>query len=145
MKWQEMSRDQKIAVVRKHLDSGLSAGAAAAEIGWVSRNAIIGFAARNGIALRSGMKGGQRPATAKVKPAPRPPMPPRPRPPVVEPVEIRAVDVWKPLPDAAPIGLMELAGSSCRWPVEGGYCGCAVQRGSYCAAHGQRAYRAVRA
>lgn len=137
MTWQKMSRDQKVKAVREYLSLGYSAASVAAEIGGVTRNAIIGFARRNSLTLAGG--------TSRPTPRPKPKLKPvRIAPPrsvtIAEPMPAAPAGAWEPLAGVAPIGIMDLAGASCRWPVDGGYCGSAVERGSYCSAHGQRAY-----
>lgn len=51
-----------------------------------------------------------------------------------------AVGTWNPLPEAAPVGIMDLTERTCRWPVSDGapfmFCGCQVEPGSrYCPTH----------
>lgn len=55
-----------------------------------------------------------------------------PKPPQAPPPE----SVWQPLEGIQPVLFIDLDHEHCRWPVEGGYCGCQRSDGSsYCSTH----------
>lgn len=53
---------------------------------------------------------------------------------------------WRPLPDSTPIPLLKNTALTCAWPVGDAagaaqmFCGCAVVRGGFCAAHADLAF-----
>jgi len=156
--------DERVELLKKLWADGLSASQIAAEIGGVTRNAVIGKVHRLGLSGRGKTKsaGAQRPRKA----APRAPSAPAPiaqpvRNNVVvassfaadsrqdaEPASLPAEDVVVPLSER--VTIMELRESMCRWPLgdpttpEFRFCGARSVTGlPYCTHHARAAYQPV--
>ncbi len=157
--------DERVELLKKLWNDGLSASQIASELGGVTRNAVIGKVHRLGLSGRS--------KTAPATPAPRPrkPSPPRPAGPVAEPIEEEEIVMVRPEPiapaiDASPITfvearqsevaiptsqrvtIMDLREAMCRWPIgdptnaEFRFCGGRSITGlPYCPEHAQIAYQ----
>ncbi|WP_018389077.1 GcrA family cell cycle regulator [Ancylobacter sp. FA202] len=153
--------DERVELLKKLWSEGLSASQIAAELGGVTRNAVIGKVHRLGLSGR---------AKAAASPAPRP-RKPRPtattqvmRPmvqgntalaPVVETVaqpepEVAADPVAKVIPMGGGCTILDLTEFTCRWPVgdpgkgDFHYCGSRSKTGlPYCAYHARIAYQPV--
>lgn len=140
--------DAKTEACRRLFVLGLSALQIATELrrgGWpVTRNAVIGFAARKGWVRRQVM------SIARIAPAPRPQRRRafRPPPPALE-VEPTAAPKPEPVHARPTVALLALKGSHCRWPVAPGasvgeweFCGGDALSGKpYCAGHCRIAYQ----
>lgn len=129
--------DERIELLRKLLADDYSASQAATQLG-VTRNAVIGKAARLGIALSAGV------GRPKNSPKPRFIKPSRLRPLPAIPTS-QAIDL-PPDTVANPVTLMQLEVHHCRWPVDmpSGpmmYCGGDAMFGCpYCSFHAAIAY-----
>lgn len=151
--------DERVELLRKLWNEGLSASQVAAELGaGITRNAVIGKIHRLGLAERAKTVVSTRPRVAK---APRQPPAPRigggvagnvalafapPAPVVARP---RPVEEEVVIPMSERVTLMELRESVCRWPMgdpttpEFRFCGgpSPVGGGPYCAYHARIAYQ----
>ena len=99
-----------------------------------SRNAVVGKA------FRLGLSKNKKPGWMPMLQAPRPPrslevIMPKPKPAVPIPPKIIPEDIWQPFAGTVPVPLIRLERDHCRWPVHGGFCGCVIFAGSYCAPH----------
>jgi GcrA cell cycle regulator len=157
--------DDRVELLKKLWNDGLSASQIAGELGSVTRNAVIGKVHRLGLSGRAKTPSSSAPRPRKaVRSAPsappRPSMPasrgntalkPRPAPEMMPDLHV------EPLPEfdnVVPMGerctIMELKESSCRWPIgdpgkdEFRYCGARSSTGMpYCAYHARIAYQPV--
>lgn len=153
--------DERVELLKKLWSDGLSASQIAAELGGVTRNAVIGKVHRLGLSGR---------AKAIASPAPRP-RKPRPAPsaaamrpmvqgnnalaPVMRPaIEPEPEVLPDPVANVIAMGerctILDLTEFTCRWPVgEPGksdffYCGSRTKTGlPYCAFHARIAYQPV--
>ncbi|WP_371348742.1 GcrA family cell cycle regulator [Ancylobacter sp. IITR112] len=153
--------DERVELLKKLWSEGLSASQIAAELGGVTRNAVIGKVHRLGLSGR---------AKAPAAPAPRP-RKPRPAPaaqvarpmvqgntvlaPVMAPVaepepEVVPDAVAKVIPMGERCTILDLTEFTCRWPVgdpgkgDFHYCGSRSKTGlPYCAYHARIAYQPV--
>jgi len=127
--------DERVGVLKQAILDGLSGSQAAAKLGGTTRNAVLLKARRLGLQFKSG--NGQMP---KLKIAGKgaifhEPSPRQPTVPYVERVEA---------PGSATIE--NIGAHMCRWPIGDPsspaftFCGQRQARGSYCAAHAERAY-----
>lgn len=153
--------DERVELLKKLWSEGLSASQIAAELGGVTRNAVIGKVHRLGLSGR---------AKAIAAPAPRPR---KPRPAAASPVSRPMVQgntalaqvvrpVMEPEPEELPdpvsnvvamterCTILDLTEFTCRWPVgEPGksdffYCGSRTKTGlPYCSFHSRIAYQPV--
>jgi GcrA cell cycle regulator len=160
--------DERVELLKKLWNDGLSASQIASELGGVTRNAVIGKVHRLGLSGRSKTAPVQAPA-----PRPRKPSAPRPAGPAMdeEIEEMAEVAILRPEPiapaiDASPIAfeeprraevaiptsqrvtIMDLRESMCRWPIgdptnpEFRFCGGRSITGlPYCPEHAQIAYQ----
>ncbi|KAA2236661.1 GcrA family cell cycle regulator [Salinarimonas soli] len=157
--------DERVEVLKKLWSDGLSASQIAAEIGGVTRNAVIGKVHRLGLSGRS-----KSAPVAAAAPRPRKPSAPRPAGPVAEEdedeiilrpepiapaVEAAAAPVYMDnrvveiaLPLSQRVTIMDLRESMCRWPIgdptnpEFRFCGGRSITGlPYCPEHAQVAYQ----
>lgn len=130
--------DDRVAELRRLWEAGWSCSQIAAELGGVTRNAVIGKVHRLELQARKTVR-----VVARVPKAPKPPRARTPRyaysvlPEGVEPVrvELREADI-EPLH----IDLDALNSSNCHWPYGDGpvftFCGCrALKDKPYCYAH----------
>lgn len=158
--------DERVELLKKLWTDGLSASQIAAELGNVTRNAVIGKVHRLGLSGRAkdakaATPAAQRPRKAARAPsAPAPIAPqnrsnvvvaPIPRPPV-EVVEESAVMAEDDLaiPMSERVTIMDLRESMCRWPMgdptkpEFRFCGARSITGlPYCTHHARVAYQPV--
>lgn len=156
--------DERVELLRKLWNDGLSASQVAAEIGaGITRNAVIGKIHRLGLSQRAKTPIAPRPRMAK---PPRPQAaPPRPQhgPSVIGNVALALAPRALVLPDTRPqeevvipmserVTLMELREAMCRWPIgdpttaEFRFCGAKSPGGGgspYCGYHAQVAYQPV--
>jgi GcrA cell cycle regulator len=153
--------DERVELLKRLWSEGLSASQIAAEMGGVTRNAVIGKVHRLGLSGRG--KSPPPAANAAAKPRPKPPQAapaqadgnaalataPEPRPaeaPRPEPQTSPAVVV----PISERVTIMELRESMCRWPIgdptssEFRFCGARSITGlPYCTHHAEIAYQPV--
>lgn len=145
--------DDRVNVLKKRWKEGYSASQIAAELGGITRNAVIGKVHRLGL---NGRAVPSRPVQIRKKMAPKPP--PAPKPPVSPPVAAQTAKAEEPAPPKAKrkpkkaepmrrVEITELARNECRWPVNDAqgdeahlFCGRVVSdaTASYCAEHQQR-------
>lgn len=154
--------DERVEQLKKLWSDGLSASQIAAEIGGVTRNAVIGKVHRLGLSGRGKAKAAtpQRPRKATRAPsAPAPIAQATPRSNVVlAPVPVQLVaepvvehtmdDVAVPMSER--VTIMDLRESMCRWPMgdptkpEFRFCGARSVTGlPYCSHHSRIAYQPV--
>jgi GcrA cell cycle regulator len=154
--------DDRVELLRRLWSDGLSASQIAAEIGGVTRNAVIGKVHRLGLSGRGKAKAAspQRPRKATRAPsAPTPIAQATPRSPVIvapapqalaaEP-ELEAIEDDIAVPMSERVTIMDLRESMCRWPMgdptrpEFRFCGARVVTGlPYCTHHARVAYQPV--
>ncbi|MET0258334.1 MAG: GcrA family cell cycle regulator [Methylobacterium sp.] len=155
--------DERVDLLRRLWEEGLSASQIAAQLGGVTRNAVIGKVHRLGLAGRvkpngtAGQVNGRKKvddAEAAVAPAEEPTMPeppavilhrPAPNFPLVAPV---ATAESNGLSVSERVTIMDLRESMCRWPLgdptspDFRFCGGRAVTGlPYCTAHAQIAYQ----
>lgn len=151
--------DERVELLRKLWNEGLSASQVAAEIGaGITRNAVIGKIHRLGLAQRAKAPTAARPRLAKQQ---RPQAQVRAHAPsVVGNVALALAPRAVAAPDARPqeevvipiserVTLMELRETMCRWPIgdptsaEFRFCGAKspIGGGAYCGVHAQIAYQ----
>ncbi len=158
--------DERVELLKKLWGDGLSASQIAAEIGGVSRNAVIGKVHRLGLSGRgkATAASAQRPrktTQAPSAPAPVAAQPVRPTPilaPAPPSLEIDAEPVAATalvedeigIPLSERVTIMDLRESMCRWPMgdptkpEFRFCGARSVTGlPYCAHHSRIAYQPV--
>lgn len=154
--------DERVELLKKLWQEGLSASMIATQLGGVTRNAVIGKVHRLGLSGRtktittSSRVAQQKP---RQQSAPRPTVQPltfgatalKPRP-VPAP---RPVAAPEPIPFPAPAGdrisILQLTERTCRWPIgdpatsEFGFCGASKEPGGapYCPYHCRIAYQPV--
>ena len=160
--------DERVELLRKLWSDGLSASQIAAELGGITRNAVIGKVHRLGLS-------GRAKSTASAAPRPRKPTrqpgPAAAAPAAVMPGAMRTSAALAPQPAAEPapmlmrlpqpreqvvipmserVTIMELRESMCRWPMgdpttpEFRFCGARSELGMpYCAHHSRIAYQPV--
>lgn len=140
----------KIAKLRELWERGVSASLIAAQIGGVTRNAVLGKAFRLRLPMRVAVvrKAWTRPTRRKGPERRRETLHLVPKPRKSRLAEL----LCEPLPAAAPddvarLTLMDLEREHCRWPVGDpkdagfGFCGCRAYAGlPYCETHVRRAY-----
>ncbi|WP_187967940.1 GcrA family cell cycle regulator [Aquibium microcysteis] len=159
--------DERVELLRKLWAEGLSASQIAAQLGGVSRNAVIGKVHR----LKLSSRGRAAPAQARQKkPKPAAPKaakpaapPPRPVPQTVgatalkvefepepAPRPVTRTDDGVVVPISRRLKLVELSDRTCKWPngdplnEDFHFCGTASKDGSpYCAYHARLAYQPV--
>lgn len=150
--------DERVALLRKLWAEGLTGDQIAAELGGVTRNAVIGKIHRLGLSGRVFV-------APTATPAPRPPRPAKAASapsaksvgkPVAEPISPRPVVVPEPIPDVEPAdarcSILDLTEFTCRWPLGTvgrpgfAYCGSGTYGGGvYCRYHARIAYQPVEA
>jgi len=158
--------DERVALLRKLWEDGLSASRIAAELaGGVTRNAVIGKVHRLGLSGRVKAQAASSPARARPKLSNQParsPMQPRAagmsmRGNTALALQHRPAPMPMPragsgdnvVPMAENVTIMELRESMCRWPVgdpasaEFRYCGgkAPIGEGPYCSYHSRMAYQ----
>ncbi len=145
--------DERVEMLKRLWAEGLSASQVAAELGGVTRNAVIGKVHRLSLSGRAKPAGGPRLHRPRAPRAPRAPRPsmigntalklfraPQPRQmPVIE-------DVVVPIPLKATI--LTLSETTCRWPIgdptEEDFCFCGHtprETGPYCEYHSRVSYQ----
>ena len=145
--------DERVATLSKLWADGLSASQIAAELGGVTRNAVIGKVHRLGLSGRA------KPANSSAKRAKRPrSYTPKPRSNGRSVPSLRAVDGSSARsavedlvePESLKLSLVELTETTCKWPhgdpTEAGFhfCGCKVKEGSpYCEYHSKLAFQPI--
>ena len=155
--------DERVELLKKLWSDGLSASQIAAELGNVTRNAVIGKVHRLGLSGRAKDKAApaaQRPRKpARTPSAPAPIMPAErgnvlvaPVPPVavIEETPEAVVDDEVAIPMSERVTIMDLRESMCRWPMgdptkpEFRFCGARSITGlPYCTHHARIAYQPV--
>lgn len=148
----ELWPDMRVEQLKRLWEAGLSASQIAAELGNVTRNAVIGKVHRLGLT--------GRPKNPLAAPRPRKPRPPRPAIKVTRPVSrvtVALVQVSGVIPEqtdqyvvptAQRVSLLDLTEATCRWPIgdptcrEFAFCGGKAFAGlPYCAHHSRIAYQ----
>jgi GcrA cell cycle regulator len=140
--------DERIELLKKHFEAGLSCREIAADIG-VSRNAVIGKLSR--LNLTRGRTADERRPTARRADAPRNTTAvPRLQFEMLATIygETEAPRPCEPIDEANRCSLLDLAENRCRWPISSPgaddfcFCGNASPDGQpYCAGHSRLAYR----
>jgi GcrA cell cycle regulator len=148
--------DDRVELLKKLWSDGLSASQIAAEMGGVTRNAVIGKVHRLGLSGRgkASTPGVPRPRKPRVATPPAvtrvnvalAPRPAQPRPVAVAAPELLEEEVVVPLSER--VTIMELRESMCRWPLgdpttpEFRFCGARSITGlPYCTYHARVAYQ----
>ncbi len=133
--------DERVELLKKLWNDGLSASQIASELGGVTRNAVIGKVHRLGLSGRSKTAPVQAPA-----PRPRKPSAPRPAGPAMDEEIEEMAEVA--IPTSQRVTIMDLRESMCRWPIgdptnpEFRFCGGRSITGlPYCPEHAQVAYQ----
>ncbi|GLK85221.1 GcrA family cell cycle regulator [Ancylobacter defluvii] len=154
--------DERVELLKKLWSEGLSASQIAAELGGVTRNAVIGKVHRLGLSGRAKAAAAPAPRPRKPRPAVVASAPARPMVsgnnalapvmrPVIEPEPVEMPDpVANVIPMAERCTILDLTEFTCRWPVgEPGkgdfyYCGSRTKTGlPYCSYHSRIAYQPV--
>jgi GcrA cell cycle regulator len=155
--------DERIELLKRLWSEGSSASQIAAEIGGVTRNAVIGKVHRLGLSGRGKAKpaAAQRPPKATRVPSAPSPITPQaaPRPavvlaPVPQPLaldaEVEETHEEVAVPTCERVTIMDLRESMCRWPMgdptrpEFRFCGARAVTGlPYCAHHARVAYQPI--
>jgi len=135
--------DERVALIKSLWAKGLSAGKIAAQLGDVSRNAVISKLYRSKVPGR--VETASKPTVKRVPPKRTPSRPVAQQvslPPRLSALPLPPETVWKPLPGRKPVALLDLEPHHCRWPVDGGSCGCNKVPGlPYCEQHAATAFR----
>ena len=160
--------DERVELLKKLWSEGLSASAIAAELGGVTRNAVIGKVHRLGLSGRAKAPAPVPQRRTKPTRTPSHPMKATTTPPAVrgntalavEPAAVEAVDA-QPEPETKPasdvviamserVTIMELREHMCRWPLgdpgreDFRFCGSRIAPGGpYCGHHAAIAYQPV--
>ncbi|TGD94717.1 GcrA family cell cycle regulator [Methylobacterium nonmethylotrophicum] len=149
---------ERVELLKRLWSEGKSASQIAAEIGGVSRNAVIGKVHRLGLAGRIVKPNGAPPAGRKARgeaelpaaPAPETPAVLAPAPPALALIQTQAAasPPAVALPESARVTIMELREFMCRWPMgdpsspEFRFCGDRAITGlPYCTHHSRIAYQ----
>jgi GcrA cell cycle regulator len=158
--------DERVEVLKKLWTDGLSASQIAAELGNVTRNAVIGKVHRLGLSGRAkdakpaGSAAAARPRKATRAPSAPAPLPPQPHNNnvVVAPIALQPVTQEPSLyveddlavPVSERVTIMDLRESMCRWPMgdptkpEFRFCGArSITSLPYCTHHARIAYQPV--
>ena len=156
--------DERVELLRRLWDDGLSASQIALQIGGISRNAVIGKVHRLGLAGRvkpigpAAVNGRRKGEELEVEAAAIVEEPTLPEPPAIVAHRPAPDFPLEPLPAAAPqpvalavserVTIMDLRDSMCRWPMgdpttpEFRFCGGRAITGlPYCTQHAQVAYQ----
>ncbi len=154
--------EERVTLLMKLWNDGRSASQIAAELGGVTRNAVIGKVHRLGLSGRAKAPSSATPRQRKPRLPSTPARPSAPATrgntalkrdiaPAIQPI---AEVAFEPLENVVPIGerctLMELKESTCRWPIgdpgkpDFVFCGGKAEAGApYCAYHCRMAYQPV--
>jgi GcrA cell cycle regulator len=157
--------DERVELLKKLWSDGLSASQIAAEIGNVTRNAVIGKVHRLGLSGRGKAKTAstaQRPRKITRAPSAPSPLAPAGRntnvvlapvavaPPTEPEPDLPAIDDDIVVPMSERVTIMDLRESMCRWPMgdptkpDFRFCGAGASAGlPYCAHHARVAYQPV--
>ena len=140
--------DERVEQLKKLWADGLSASQIAAELGGITRNAVIGKVHRLGLSGRGAPSAPGR--TARISP----PRPARPRRAVVRPSRVMApprppvaASVTVPEGPGLVTDMARLAVHACKWPIgdpkspEFSFCGRRASEGVYCVEHARVAYQ----
>jgi len=143
--------DDAIATLTRLWNEDIPASAIGREMG-ITKSSVLGKVHR----LKLSARNPQECAIQSRKPSPSKPKPvrkisitaeflPNQRVPEfkTEPLDLRGSKAWEPLPGHIPLTLMELGPRSCRWPCNGGFCGCETTKGSWCDEHRKIGFRNV--
>jgi GcrA cell cycle regulator len=153
--------DERVELLKKLWSDGLSASQIAAELGGVTRNAVIGKVHRLGLSGRAKAPVSSAPRVRKAAPAPRPQMRPMSAPQVRGNVALAAQPMNEAylqvqlqpredvvVPMSRRVQIMELRESMCKWPLgdpmqpEFVFCGADCNFGTpYCTHHSAIAYQ----
>jgi GcrA cell cycle regulator len=119
--------DERVELLKKLWQEGLSASQIAGELGGITRNAVIGKVHRLGL---SGRSKSARPATPRVRKTRSPSLPPRPAARVVGNTALKMEAATDPRPRPAPVPVEELfippeeratilslTEHTCKWPI----------------------------
>jgi GcrA cell cycle regulator len=147
--------DERVELLKKLWQDGLSASQIAKQLGGVTRNAVIGKVHRLGLSGRAAPSKPARPAFKAPRPARPAAAPSAPRR-IAEPVAASAGAVQPPSPpvryiDEAPgsATVLTLGAHMCKWPIGDPssdsftFCGRRQASGPYCAEHANVAYQPV--
>ncbi|NBJ12886.1 GcrA family cell cycle regulator [Microvirga arsenatis] len=158
--------DERVELLKKLWTDGLSASQIAAELGNVTRNAVIGKVHRLGLSGRAkdakpAAAAAARPRKATRAPSAPAPLPPQPHPgnvviapvplqPVTKEPEVFVAEEDVAIPMSERVTIMDLRESMCRWPMgdptkpEFRFCGARSITGlPYCTHHARIAYQPV--
>jgi GcrA cell cycle regulator len=154
--------DERVELLKKLWSDGLSASQIAAEIGNVTRNAVIGKVHRLGLSGRGKAKAASAPRPRKTTRSPSAPaaiaepvrnnvvLAPIPAPLTLEHEPEIAMEEEIVVPMSERVTIMELRESMCRWPMgdptkpEFRFCGARSANGlPYCTHHARVAYQPV--
>jgi GcrA cell cycle regulator len=155
--------DERVEILKKLWADGLSASQIAAEIGGVTRNAVIGKVHRLGLSGRAQSKGSNTQRPRKATRAPSAPVSiarplrqalPLNSAPVIEAEEPEEISIDTDddvlIPFSERVTIMDLREFMCRWPMgdptkpEFRFCGARSSAGlPYCAHHARIAYQPV--
>jgi GcrA cell cycle regulator len=141
----------------KTLNDGRSASDIARAMHGISRNAVVGKLRRLRIPLQSSLSAAQmshnyamkqrraKAERAKQSQAALAVATPKKSRPTAAPLfkfeGLPPQSIWQSIPDTKPVSFAELEPHHCRWPVDGGSCGCNKVSGlPYCATHAALAY-----
>lgn len=138
--------EERVATLERLWKDGLSASQIAANLGGVTRNAVIGKVHRLGLTGRAAphVPGAGRPDQRRERRGRLPS-----RPPPARRLDARPAIEAAPLPQTGLATVVSVRRDECRWPLgepkDPGFCLCGRprERGAYCAAHGAVAYRPV--
>jgi len=148
--------DERVEMLKKLWQDGLSASQIAKQLGGVTRNAVIGKVHRLGLSGRATPSKPARPAFKAPRPARPAAAPSAPRR-IAEPVVTTAVATATPAPapvryvDETPgsATVLTLGAHMCKWPIGDPssdnftFCGRRSGEGPYCLEHAQVAYQPV--
>lgn len=147
--------DERVEMLKKLWQDGLSASQIAKQLGGVTRNAVIGKVHRLGLSGRAAPSKPARPvfkAPRPQRPAAAAPSAPRR---IAEPATAAPVPVPAPVRfvDEAPgsATVLTLGAHMCKWPIGDPssdnftFCGRRASEGPYCGEHAQVAYQPVQA
>ncbi|MCK0196026.1 GcrA cell cycle regulator [Ancylobacter sp. 6x-1] len=153
--------DERVELLKRLWAEGLSASQIAAELGGVTRNAVIGKVHRLGLSGRAKTVAAPAPRPRKARPTVSAPLRPRPMvqgnvalavAPEMDEAEPEVAE--EPVANVVPMGqgctILDLTEFSCRWPVgdpgkaDFHYCGSRTMTGlPYCSYHARIAYQPV--
>ena len=141
--------DERVELLKKLWQDGLSASQIAKQLGGVTRNAVIGKVHRLGLSGRAAPSKPARPAFKAPRPAARPAAPAAPRR-IAQPLAVarpapEPVRYVEESPGTATV--LTLGAHMCKWPIgdpaseEFTFCGRRASEGVYCVEHARVAYQ----